>query len=122
MWTGTVVFREAGSCFWAGDPATEVEMSWSVGSSGTVTIAERYPQTPSAAGASWSGTVTDDLRVSLTKTRITSCSDLPNTVITSYSGLIRSDGGTYRLELEAVEEWCPPTCRFRSTYAVSKRR
>jgi hypothetical protein len=69
----------------------------------------------------WRGTIGPDLSVSLEKTFQVTCHGEPRTGMASYEGQIEQVSGAYKLDMEAVEDWCPPTCRFRVVYSVARR-
>jgi hypothetical protein len=88
-------------------------LQWVVTAAGEVTIEETEKK-------SWKGTVGPDLSVSLEKTFKVTCHGEPRTGTASYEGQIERMDGAYMLELEAVEDWCPPTCQFRVVYSIAK--
>ena len=50
------------------------------------------------------------------------CQGEPRTGTASYEGQIVKVNGSFTLDMEAVEDWCPPTCRFRVVYSVAKEQ
>jgi hypothetical protein len=90
------------------------EHQWSVTHAGEVSFKE-------SPGSHWEGTVGADRIVSLVHTYQLACDDEPRTFRAYYEGQIRQEKGTYRLEMSAVEDWCPP-CRTRAVYSVVKEQ
>ena len=90
-------------------------LQWSVTDDGKIVIEETDKK-------HWRGTVAADLTVSLEKTFEVTCQGEPRTGTAYYEGQIRQENGTYKLDIEAVEDWCPPTCRFRVVYSVVKEQ
>ena len=113
VWAGTVTVTQVGGCSFSGGPSA-VTMDWTVTDAGQLTISERQSQ------ATWSGTITSDLRVSANKTATAICNGSPNTYTGAYTGTIRRDGSD-RVDLEAVATPCPPTCTFRFVYSVVRQ-
>ena len=93
-----------------------VWMTWTVNEAGQVTIQE------SGWEASWSGQVDGDLHISLQRTYTLYVGEEPVTRVSTYVGTIRSDAGTYVLEIEGIEEWFPPDPDyvFRRVYSLKK--
>jgi hypothetical protein len=90
------------------------EHQWSVTHAGEVSFKE-------SPGSHWEGTVGADMIVTLVHTYQLACDDEPRTFRAYYEGQIRQEKGTYRLEMSAVEDWCPP-CRTRAVYSVVKEQ
>ena len=105
---------QVGQCTWVGGPIS-VTMDWTVTDGGQVTINERQ------CSAAWNGTITGDLRVSVTRTDTAMCDGLPNSYSATYLGTIQIVGSTNRVDLEATETPCPPDCVFQVVYSVTKQ-
>ena len=115
-WTGTVTIFQVGECTHTSEgKPRELTLEWTVTVDGQVEIVETEKK-------HWQGRVDAELGVSLVKTFQVTCSGEPRTGIAAYQGQIVEENAGYRLELEAIEDWCPPTCRFRLVYAVSSSR
>jgi hypothetical protein len=83
-WTGSLVMKQAGTCRVDSTPLPVV-MTWTASGVGQLTISERPPY-----GTNWGGTVTPDLKVSVTKTARAEC--LNGATISyesAYSGVIQ---------------------------------
>jgi hypothetical protein len=113
-WAGTVTTYQVGECTYTreGEPLDRT-LKWVVSDGGEVEIGETEKK-------HWAGTVGTDLVVSLVKTFQVTCHGEPRTGTASYQGQIEQVDGGYKLEIEAVEDWCPPTCRFRVVYSIVK--
>ena len=91
-------------------------MMWMVTDAGEVTIEE-------SADKTWSGTIDASLNISLQKTFSTTCHGEKRTDTATYGGtVIEQADGTYRLDMESIEDWCPPNCQFRVIYSVTKEQ
>ena len=80
---------------------------------GTVTVYQVGTCTHTSEGVprerTMQWTVTDDGQVATVETGNA-----------AYEAQIVAQNGIYRLEMEAEEDWCPPTCRFRVVYSMTK--
>jgi hypothetical protein len=114
QWAGTVTIYQVGECTYTkeGEPR-ELTLQWRVTDGGEVAIEETDKK-------HWQGTVGADLAVSLVKTFQVTCQGEPRTGTAAYEGQIEQVDGAYTLTVETVEDWCPPTCRFRVVYSVAK--
>jgi hypothetical protein len=113
-WTGTVTVYQVGECTHTSEgKPRELTLQWTVTSDGKVAIEETEKK-------HWEGTVGADWTISLVKTFRVTCHGDPRTGTAPYEGQIEQVDGGYRLEIEAIEDWCPPTCRFRVVYSVAK--
>ncbi len=112
-WDGTLTITQVGGCVYVGGPIV-VSMDWTVTDAGQLTFRE-----PPTLGT-WSGTITSDLKVTATRTEITTCAGSSNTFSTAYSGVILHDG-SYRVDLEGTGTPCPPDCVFKYVYSLTKR-
>jgi hypothetical protein len=114
-WTGFLVIKQAGTCTTDSSPLPVV-MTWTASDLGQLTISERPPY-----GTNWGGTVTPDLKVSVTKTALAQCANGPTSSYESvYSGVIQGSS-PIRLELQGVETPCPPNCVFQVVYSLTKQ-
>jgi hypothetical protein len=93
----------------------DLALQWTVSGDGLVAFEE-------ADTKRWSGTVHANLAVALEKTFDVTCQGTPRTGTAIYEGQIEQEEEVYRLDMEAVEDWCPPTCRFRLVYALVRKR
>jgi hypothetical protein len=111
-----VTIYQVGECTYTkeGEPR-ELTLQWAVTDDGEVVIEETDKK-------HWRGTIGADLKVSLEKTFQVTCHGEPRTGTASYEGQIGQVSGAYKLDIEAVEDWCPPTCRFRVVYSVVKEQ
>jgi hypothetical protein len=114
-WMGTVTIFQVGECTYTqeGEPRP-LTLQWTVTDDGQIKIVETDKK-------HWTGTVEADLSVSLQKTFQVTCHGEPRTGTAPYKGRIEQQDGVYRLDVEAVEDWCPPTCRFRVVYSLAKK-
>ncbi len=111
-WDGTLTITQVGGCAWVGGPMV-VSQDWTVTDAGQLT----FPEPPFLA--TWSGTITSDLKVTATRREINTCAGSSNTFSTAYSGVILRDG-SYRVNLEGTGTPCPP-CNFKYVYSLTKR-
>jgi hypothetical protein len=113
-WAGTVTIYQVGECTHTseGEPR-DLTLRWTVTDDGEVAIKETEKK-------HWRGTIEADWTVSLEKTFQVTCHGEPRTGTASYEGQIEQEDGVRKLDLEAVEDWCPPTCRFRVVYSITK--
>jgi len=114
-WVGTITTYQVGECTHTseGEPR-DLTLQWTVTDDGEVVFEESERR-------HWRGRIRTDLTVTLEKTFKVTCQGEPRTGTASYEGQIEQEDEAYRLDIEAVEDWCPPTCRFRVVYSVAKR-
>ena len=117
-WTGTETILQAGQCTISGGDSISVPITlvWVVDSDGNVNV-----QNPQRGNESWSGKVEPNLNISLEKSFPVNCSGTVRNVTSSYNGTIEQESGNFTVNMEAIEDWCPPQCIFRVRYSLLKQ-
>jgi len=112
VWTGGLEVEKVGDCGFAGSPF-DLSMEWTVSSNGSVSIVDSLMET-------WTGTIAGNA-VALQKSIHVDCfGEYENWDVISYQGTIQEGAAEYRLQIEAVEEWCPADgCIFLFKYDVA---
>lgn len=117
-WVGTTTSKATGDCPFGDDPQP-LKMRWTVDSGGKVTVDE-VKQGKFPLPEKWSGVVTADGQVTLTKTRGMKCFGEKFTLSVEYSGRIEARDGALHLSMAADENWCPKqNCTARVRYDLS---
>ncbi|NIM92092.1 MAG: hypothetical protein GTO18_00035 [Anaerolineales bacterium] len=124
VWRGSLTTTRAGRCSIAGKNVFEddVMMAWTVSDSGEISIVEAVASDPEGLYEPvWSGIVDGDLNVQLHKVVDTICGDEAHTYTGDYEATITKQNGSYSLEMETTEAWCPMMeCIFDLHYSISK--
>ena len=117
-WTGLHTLTAEGACsLGASNSATSpVSMWWEVNQSGAVEIKiEDWPGFP----YTFVGQVKPDMNVSLELSTEAMCSGNMVLYTANFSGIVQQEDNTLKLDIEALEVWCPPDCVFRRQFSIS---
>jgi hypothetical protein len=114
-WTGTLTATQAGRCTTSAAPRS-ITTTWVVTDAGEVVIRDGQ-----GGSASWIGTSDPSLRVRTTRESYAQCSGVMRTYPVVFTGIVSSSGSTKTVDLEALEEVCPPECVFRVVYRLTKQ-
>ena len=117
-WTGTQAILQAGQCTIDGGDSISfhITLAWVVDNEGNVTI-----RNPQRGNESWSGKVEPNLNISLEKSEPVNCFGTVRILTTSYNGTIEQESGSFTVNMEGIEDWCPPECIFRVRYSLVKQ-
>ncbi len=117
-WSGTQTILQAGQCSISGGDSISVPitLTWVVDNNGNVTI-----QNPQSGNESWSGKVEPNMDISLEKSFSVNCFGTVRNETSSYNGTIEQKSGSFTVNMEAIEDWCPPACIFRIRYSLVKQ-
>jgi hypothetical protein len=117
IWSGTKKQEALGSCKKQDDGETPAAINLKVSEDGKVTGKDTN-------GRQFEGTLGTDLSLSLTVRGRSKCpgDTEPHDWSVEFVGQVskESSGGLAALKMQAVEEPCPPTCRFKVEYSLKR--
>lgn len=124
VWRGTLTYTQTGKCSIGGNTefTDNVLMVWTVSEVGEISIEETLASDEEGLYIpKWSGSVDSHLNVNLQKEVEAFCGPETHTYFGDYKTTITKQNGSYALEMETIEAWCPEMeCVFDLHYSISK--
>lgn len=118
-WTGLSTINKKGTCTFTDSIATITQI-WYVTSAGIVTIEETHIYNSFSGTTSWTGSVDQSLKLTITRTDNTNCFGTLETKSFTLSGQIQKTPTGYNLDQKMDFSICPPNCLFDMHYNLWK--
>jgi hypothetical protein len=113
-WVGKHRIEPVGQCGWSGDKESTAALDIVVSEDGEVVVKRQGAELGRGqVSSSWSVTIDND-------NARAECGKKPRRYERHFDGLFTEKDGALYLELEGIDEPCPPGCRFRESFAVKR--